>query len=91
MTASKRSIKSDLKKVDAYKLKPSDYDDAPELTDEQLANAVVKRRGRPPLSGESKSQVTLRIDTDVLASYRGTGEGWQGRINADLRKARKLA
>lgn len=91
MTASKRSIKSDLKKVDAYRLKPSDYDDAPELTDEQLAGAVVKRRGRPPLSGEAKSQVTLRLDADVLSSYRATGEGWQGRINADLRKARKLA
>lgn len=91
MTASKRSIKSDLKKVDAYKLKPSDYDDAPELTAEQLAKAVVRRRGRPPLSGENKSQVTLRIDADVLSAYRATGEGWQGRINADLRKARKLA
>lgn len=91
MTASKRSIKSDLKRVDAYKLKPSDYDDAPELTDGQFAGAVVKRRGRPPLASEAKSQVTLRIDMDVLSSYRATGEGWQSRINADLRKARKLA
>ncbi len=91
MPASKRNIKSDLKKVDAYKLKPSDYDEAPEWTPEDFAQAVVKRRGRPPLSGEAKSQVTLRIDTDVLSAYRATGEGWQARINADLRKARKLA
>lgn len=91
MIVSKRSIKSDLKKVDAYRLKSSDYGDAPELTDEQIAQTVVKRRGRPPLSGETKSRVTLRLDTDILASYRETGEGWQGRINADLRKARKLA
>lgn len=45
MTASKRSIKSDLKKVDAYKLKPSDYDEAPEWTAEDFAKAVVTRRG----------------------------------------------
>jgi uncharacterized protein (DUF4415 family) len=25
-----------------------------------------------------------------LATYRKTGDGWQTRINADLRKARKL-
>ena len=27
---------------------------------------------------------------DVVAAYRRTGDGWQTRINADLRKARKL-
>jgi uncharacterized protein (DUF4415 family) len=89
MTANKRSIKSDLKKVDAYKGKPSDYDGAPELTKAQLASAV-RKRGRPPISGEPKSQVTLRLDADVLSSYRALGDGWQSRINADLRKARKL-
>ena len=34
--------------------------------------------------------VKLRLDADVLAAYRKTGHGWQTRINADLRKARKL-
>jgi uncharacterized protein (DUF4415 family) len=34
--------------------------------------------------------VNLRLDADVLAAYRKTGEGWQARTNADLRKARKL-
>lgn len=89
MTAKKRSIKSDLKRVDRHKVRRTEYDDAPELTTEQLAGAVV-RRGRPPLSGETKSQVTLRLDADVLTAYRATGQGWQARINADLRKVRKL-
>jgi uncharacterized protein (DUF4415 family) len=79
-----------LKKIDAYKNKPSDYDDAPELTKAQLAGAI-RKRGRPPMSGEPKSQVTLRLDADILSSYRALGEGWQSQINADLRKARKLA
>ncbi len=91
MTAKKRTTKSDLTRVDAYKDNPSDYDEVPELTRLQLATAIVKKRGRPPLSGEAKSQVTLRIDADVLSSYRDLGDGWQSQINADLRKARKLA
>ena len=58
----------------------------------KLADAVkaLPRRGRPPLANP-KQAVKLRLDADVLASYRATGEGWQSRINADLRKARKLA
>jgi hypothetical protein len=48
------------------------------------------RRGRPPLSGKPKTAITLRLDEDVVSAYRKTGEGWQTRINADLRRARKL-
>jgi uncharacterized protein (DUF4415 family) len=69
-----------------------DPDDAPELTDDFFDRAeirrgdVVIRPGRTPLP----QLVTLWLDADVLAAYRKTGEGWQTRINADLRKARKL-
>lgn len=52
-------------------------------------NGVV--RGRPPLRGEAKRQVTLRIDPDVLDRFRADGPGWQGRINEALRKAVGLA
>jgi uncharacterized protein (DUF4415 family) len=73
-----------------------DPDDAPEITDEMLDRAELRigdkviRRGRPPLGEAAKSSVTLRLDADVLSAYRATGEGWQSRINADLRRARKL-
>ena len=72
-----------------------DPDDAPELTEgffdraEIRRGRVLVRRGRPPLANP-KQAVKLRLDVDVLAAYRATGEGWQTRINADLRKARKL-
>jgi uncharacterized protein (DUF4415 family) len=71
-------------------------DDLPEVTDDMLARAELRigdkviRRGRPPLGATAKSSVTLRLDADVLSAYRATGEGWQSRINADLRRARKL-
>lgn len=97
MTARKRSIKSDLAKVDAYRITRAEYDEAPELTKEMLNCAEIRhgnkiiKRGRPPLE-HPKEAVKLRLDHDVLAAYRKTGNGWQTRINADLRKAaRKLA
>jgi uncharacterized protein (DUF4415 family) len=73
----------------------ADPDDAPLLTEEFFDRAEVRqgdrivRRGRPPLPSP-KQAVKLRLDADVLAAYRKTGAGWQTRINADLRKARKL-
>jgi uncharacterized protein (DUF4415 family) len=72
-----------------------DPDDAPELTEEFFDRAEIRhgdkiiRRGRPPLP-QPKQAVSLRLDADVVAAYRKTGEGWQTRINTDLRKARKL-
>jgi uncharacterized protein (DUF4415 family) len=75
-----------------------DPDDAPEITDEFLdrvwdsaeirRGGKIIRRGRPPLV--EKGVVTIRLDADVLESYRALGAGWQTRVNADLRRARKL-
>ena len=96
MPAKKRSIKSDLTRVDAHRITAAEYDEAPELTEEMLDHAEIRRgdtvikRGRPPLDNP-KEAVKLRLDHDILAAYRKTGSGWQTRINADLRKAaRKL-
>lgn len=33
----------------------------------------------------NKRQVTMRFDADVLAYFKSTGRGWQGRMNAVLR------
>jgi uncharacterized protein (DUF4415 family) len=48
-------------------------------------NGVV--RGRPPLRDHAKQQVTLRLDPDVVERFRADGPGWQGRMNAALRRA----
>lgn len=68
-----------------------DPDDAPELTDAELARAVhydgerVIRRGRPKLANP-KDQVTLRLDHDIVERFRAGGAGWQSRINDALRR-----
>lgn len=54
-----------------------------------LAESIRRGRGRPKLE-TPKEAIKLRLDADVLAAYRATGDGWQTRINSDLRKARKL-
>jgi uncharacterized protein (DUF4415 family) len=87
-----------LKKVDAYVLRKADYDEIPELTDEDFARGVWHRGGKPlphgprgrPRSKNPKRPVSLRLDPDVLAHFRRNGRGWQSRINAVLRKAAKL-
>ena len=73
-----------------------DPDDAAEWTDDMIARAEIRegdriiRRGRPPLGEKAKGVVTMRLDADVLQSYRALGAGWQTQVNADLRRARKL-
>ena len=92
---SSRPIGSDMEKVDAYVLGPKDYEEIPELTEEWFRHATLHilgvpvKRGRPKLK-DAKQPVSLRLDPDVLAHFRRSGRGWQGRINAVLRKAAKL-
>ncbi|WP_310614569.1 BrnA antitoxin family protein [Limnohabitans sp.] len=74
----------------------TDPDDAPELTEaffktaEQYVGAQLKTRGRPK-AAVTKEPVKIRLDADVLAALRASGEGWQTRINDTLRASLKLA
>src|SRR5258706_5692663 len=91
MSARKRSIKSDLAKVDAHRITKAEYDEAPELTKEMLDRAEIRhgdkiiRRGRPPLENP-KEAVKLLLDHDDLPDHRKTRRGWPTAINADLPK-----
>ena len=59
--------------------------DAIPLTDaEWAAVKPLVRRGRPLGSG-TKTQVTLRLDVDVLEKFKASGDGWQTRINDALK------
>lgn len=48
--------------------------------------ATGRRLGRPP-KPDRKTPVSLRLDPDVLAYFRATGDGWQSRINTVLRES----
>lgn len=85
-TASRRTLGSDLKRVDAHTVKPSEYKDLPELTDEMLARAIVNKGGRPH-SPNPRQLISLRLPAEVVERWRATGPGWQTRMAERLAKA----
>jgi len=58
-----------------------------------LEQIVARRRGRPAGSTQAvtKEPVKLRLDADVVAALRASGDGWQTRINDMLRASLALS
>lgn len=70
--------------------------DAPEATDEQLAQAKpfaeafpalaeTIRKGGRPRAERPKLAVSIRLDQDVVDRFKASGPGWQSRMNDALR------
>jgi uncharacterized protein (DUF4415 family) len=85
--ASPRSLKSDLRRVDAHRIKKSEYVELPELDEEMLSRATIKKAGRPR-SANPRQQLTIRLPTDVIERWKATGPGWQTRMAARLSRVR---
>ena len=85
--ASRRQVKSDMRRVDAHVIQPHEYDEIPELDDEMLSRAVLKKAGRP-VSANPRVLVSIRLPADVLARWRATGPGWQTRMAERLKRVR---
>ncbi|MCC6299373.1 MAG: BrnA antitoxin family protein [Anaerolineales bacterium] len=70
------------KRLDSMTDDDIDTSDIPPITPEMFARAVVKRglKGR-----DSKAQLTIRVDKDVLNWFKARGRGYQTQINALLR------
>ncbi len=81
MRERKKSIKSDLARLDALKDENIDYSEIPDLSalGEEFWNKAVVKRAEP------KIQVTIRLDREVLDWFKAQGKGYQTRINAVLR------
>jgi uncharacterized protein (DUF4415 family) len=63
-----------------------------DLTDEDIDYSDIPpqpstgwRRVSDLIPAETKKQITLRLDADVIEFFRGTGRRYQSRINAALR------
>ena len=74
----KKSIKSDLARIDRMRNADIDYSDIPPLDKTFLKKATT---AWPPV----KRQLTIRLDADVLDWLKGHGKGYQTRINRILR------
>ena len=56
------------------------------VSKDEYREAVKKTlRGRPGGTG-TKSPTTIRLDDDILATFKSTGKGWQTRVNNILRE-----
>ncbi len=84
--ASPRTLGSDLARVDAHVVKPVEYKELPELTDDLLSRAVVKKGGRPK-SARPRQLISLRLPVDVISKWRASGPGWQTRMAERLARA----
>ena len=78
MNAKRKSITSDLKKLDKMRDKDIDYSDIPELDDSFFKKEMIKLP-------QKKDSITLRIDHDVLEFFKHQGRGYQTLINAVLK------
>jgi len=78
---------TDWDRVDKLGDKDIDFSDNPEVTAEMFAKAVLREGLKPVIR---KTQVTLRVDEDVLTWFKKQGKGYQTRINS-LLKAYKEA
>lgn len=74
----RKSIKSDLERIDRLRDRDIDYSDIPPLDMSFLKKATT--HWPPP-----KKQVTIRLDADVLDWLKENGRGYQTRINRILR------
>ena len=84
--ASRRSLGSDLKRVDAHVIQRREYRELPELTDDMLARGRVNKGGRPR-SANPRKLISIRLPEDVIERWRATGPGWQTRMADRLTKA----
>lgn len=57
----------------------------PEILGPEAAAELLKPRGRPK-SPEKKIPVNIRLDADVVDTFKSMGKGWQSRINRALRE-----
>lgn len=55
------------------------------LGDVAAKEMLKPKRGRPP-SAAPKEHVNIRLDADIVQSFRRTGDGWQTRLNNALRE-----
>ena len=83
--ALRRTSGSDLKRVDSHVIKPHEYKALPELTEDMLARATLRKGGRPK-SANPRQMISLRLPPDVIERWKATGPGWQTRMAEKLAK-----
>ena len=74
-----------MEQSDSHTIKVSEYKELPELTQEMLERAVLKKGGRPR-STNPRQLISLRLPPEVITRWKATGPGWQTRMAERLAK-----
>jgi uncharacterized protein (DUF4415 family) len=82
LTAQKRKELARLAKMPDRRIDLSDIPEIKKLPSDALMGKFYRPR---------KTSVTIRLDVDVLAWLKATGEGYQTRINTYLRQLMQLS
>ena len=82
--SSKNSL-TDLERVNTIRDTDIDLSDVPEVTEDQIANAVMRFNGQP-LKG--KIRINILLDANIVAWFKtkAGGRGYQTLINEALKK-----
>ena len=76
--------KEQIQEINAFDEKYEDPE-CPPLTDERLVQAKSLCEVHPGWHKPTKTEVHMRVDTDVLEWYKSQGKGYQTKMNAVLR------
>ena len=68
-------------------MRPEEYEELAQLTEEMLARAKVNKGGRP-ISPNPRKLISLRLPAGVIERWKATGAGWQTRMAERLSKVR---
>jgi len=75
---SKKSSKTDLKRLSEMSDEDINFTDIPETDDSFWASAEV-------VMPKKKKSISIRLDEDVIEYFKGQGKGYQSRMNAVLK------
>jgi uncharacterized protein (DUF4415 family) len=67
------------------RIDPTVHDENPPLDAAFVFGMKPSKRGRPKLEAP-KVEVKIRLDAETVKHLRGSGPGWQTRVNAALGK-----
>ena len=73
---------TDWERVRSMKDEEIDFSDNPKVSPEMFARGILRKNLKPV---KNKSQLTLRIDQDVIEFFKSQGRGYQTKINQLLR------
>ena len=76
--------KEQIQEINVFDEKYEDPE-CPPLIDKRLAQAKSLYEAHPGWRKPAKTEVHMRVDTDVLEWYKSQGKGYQTKMNAVLR------